>query len=84
MNFQVLWKVPKQAQYEDRPVVRSVIKECLAYEGFRTLYVLNYVMCIVFHVHALLRLSDYVLYELLCIMTIFKVFVNFYAYSKFH
>jgi hypothetical protein len=61
-----------------------VIKECLAYEGFRTLYVLNYVICIVFHVHALLHLSDYVLHEPLCIMTIFEVFVNFYAYGKFH
>ena len=58
-----------------------MIKECLAYEGFRTLYVLNYVICIVFHFHELLLLLDYVLYELSCILTIFEVFVNFYAYG---
>ena len=39
-----------------------MIKERLAYEGFRTFYVLTYVMCIVSHVHALLLLMDYVLY----------------------
>ena len=61
-----------------------MIKECLAYEGFRTFYVLNYVICIVFHVHALLLLMDYVLYVPLCLMTILVVFVNFYAYGKFH
>ena len=61
-----------------------MIKECLDYEDFRTLYVLNYVSCIVFHVHALLLLMDYVLYDPLCIMTIFVIFVNFYAYGKFH
>ena len=64
--------------------MRRVIKECLDDEVFRTLYVLNYGFCIVFHVHALLLLTDYVLYDLLCIMTIFMVLVNFYAYGKFH
>jgi hypothetical protein len=42
-----------------------VIKGRLAYESFRTFYVLNYVIYIGSHVHALLRLIDYVLYVLL-------------------
>ena len=58
-----------------------MIKGRLAYEGFRNFYVLNYVICIVFHVHALLLVMDYVLYVPLCIMTIFVVLVNFYAYG---
>ena len=64
--------------------MRWVIKECLDYEGFGTLYVLNYVICIMFHFLALLRLLDYTLYDPLCILTIFEVFVNFYAFDKFH
>ena len=73
----MLWKVPRKAQEEDSPVVRCVFKECLAYVAFRTLYVLNYVICIAFYFHALLFLSNYVLYETLLILTIFEVFVNF-------
>jgi predicted ferric reductase len=79
----VLWKVPRKAQEEDRPVVRCVIKECLAYEGFRTLYVLNYVIYNAFYFHGLLFSSNYVLYETLCILTIFEVFVNFSYIWKF-
>ena len=61
-----------------------MIKECLDYEDFRNLYVLNYVFCVVFLGHALVLLMDYVLYDPLRIMTIFVVLVNFYAYGKFH
>ena len=64
--------------------MRRVIKECLDYEEFRNLFVLNCVFCIVFLVHALILLTDYVLYDHFCIMTIFVVIVNFYAYGKFH
>ena len=61
-----------------------MIKECLVHESCKTLYALNYVIRIVCYVHALLLLTNYVLNDPLCIMTIFVVFVNFYAYGKFH
>jgi hypothetical protein len=45
--------------------------------------VLNYVFYIVFLVRALVLLMDYVLYDPLCIMTIFVVLVNFMLMVNF-
>ena len=59
-----------------------MIKERLAYEGFRTFYVLNYVICIISHVHVLLRLMNYVWYALFMINDNIGGICLFHAYGK--
>ena len=61
-----------------------MIKGRLAYESFRTFYVLNYVICIVSHVHDLLHLMDYVLVCSFMINDNIGGICQFHAYDKFH